>query len=108
MIVRRLGIVVLVLAVGVAIGLAMPSWRMTTVIFAPGGRSWRIAGEAPRQLPATLGIDDDGRLRLRVINEDSIGHSAGVLAVAAHDSETVPADLCTGTHFTGKTTILLK
>ena len=108
MIVRRLAIVAAIMAAGVGIGLAMPTWRTTTVIFAPGGRSWRLAGEAPRQLPATLGIEDDGRLRLRVINEDSIGHSAGVLAVAAHDSETVPADLCTGTHFTGKTTIVLK
>ncbi len=62
MIVRRLGIVVAVLAVGVGIGLAMPSWRVTT----------------------------------------------SVPAQPAHDSDTVPADLCTGTHFTGKTTILLK
>ena len=97
-----------ILALGVGIGLALPGWRIETITFEAGGRTWRLADSPPRRLPATLDIEDDGRLRLRVINRDSTGHSAGVLAVAASDSAEVPAEFCTGTHAAGATTLLLR
>lgn len=108
MIVRRLWIVGVILALGVGLGLALPTWRVITVIFEPGGRTWHVAGGSPRPLPATLDVEDDGRLRLRVINQDSAGHSAGVLALPARDSAIVPADICTGTHRRGANTIVLR
>jgi hypothetical protein len=107
-IVRRLWIVGVVLTLGFGLGLALPRWRVITVVFEPGGQTWHVAGEGPRPLPATLDVEDDGRLRLLVINRDSVGHNAGVLAFAAHDSATVPADLCTGTHSSGASTIVLR
>ncbi|HEY2805365.1 MAG TPA: hypothetical protein VGI92_05850 [Gemmatimonadales bacterium] len=105
---RRLGIVAVLLIAGFGIGMTLPSWRVITITFPRGGRSWSVAGESPRLLPGTMDIDDDGRLRLRVINEDSVSHSAGVIAVSAGDSTIVSADLCTGTHRRGANTILLR
>jgi hypothetical protein len=106
--VRRLWIVGVIVVLGFGLGLALPRWRVITVVFEPGGRTWHVAGESPRPLPATLDVDDDGRLRLRVLNLDTVIHDAGVLAVNARDSAVVPADICTGTHRTGANTIVLR
>ena len=88
---------------GVAFGFLLPRWRTITIEFPVGGREVRLPGGQIRPLPATIEIEDDGRLRLKVVNRDTIPHQAGVLGVSALDSATVGAELCTG----GARTILL-
>ena len=102
----KLVVLLFLLGGGLAFGLALPHWRTVTIVFEPGGRSYQLAGET-RPLPGTMQVDDDGWLRLRVINRDSVGHSAGVLGLPAQDSATVSAELCTGTHEHGQKTLVL-
>lgn len=92
---------------GLAFGLALPRWRTITIVFEPGGTSYSLIDGVSRPLPGTMQVDDDGRLRLRVINRDTVGHAAGVLGLPAQDSATVSAELCTGTHEHGQKTIVL-
>ena len=82
----------------------MPRWRTITIEFPAGGREVRLPDGAVRPLPATIDIEDDGRLKLKVINRDTIPHQAGVLGVSANDSATVGAEYCTG----GARTIVLQ
>lgn len=104
----RLALFAVPLVAGVVFGFLMPRWRTLTVEFALGGREVRLPDGVVRPLPATMDIEDDGRLRLRVLNRDSVPHQAGVLAVAARDSATVGAEACTGQRDAGPKTIVLQ
>lgn len=81
---------------GVAVGLKLPRWRTVSIAFERGGTQVVVRDSAAQPLPGRILIDDDGRLRLRVINRDTVPHQAGVLSVRALDSATVGAEACTG------------
>lgn len=104
---KRIVLALLIVGAGVFVGLRIPHWKTITIVFEAGGAAV-IDQKPPRRLPATLQIVDDGRLRLRVINRDSVPHAAGVLGLPARDSAIVSAELCTGTHEHGAKTILLR
>ncbi len=104
----KLALVALIVVAGVGLGLALPRWRMITIVFEPGGRDYHLENGQSMRLPATMDLLDDGRLRLRVVNRDSVGHAAGVLGLPARDSAIVSAELCTGTHEHGARTIVLR
>jgi len=55
-----------------------------------------------------MDIEDDGRLRLRVLNRDSLPHQAGALSVLARDSAVVAAEQCTGQDAGGVRRIVLQ
>ena len=104
----RLALFAVPLVAGVVFGFLMPRWRTLTVEFTLGGREVRMPDGVVRALPATMDIEDDGRLRLRVLNRDSLPHQAGALSVLARDSATVTAEQCTGQSGTGVTRIVLQ
>lgn len=95
------------LAIGTALGFLWPRWRVVTIEFAPGGRMALVEGDSVA-LPGTMSVDDDGRLRLRVVNRDSLPHQAGAYGVHAADSATVAAELCTGQPHGASRTIALR
>lgn len=100
----RLALFALPVVAGVALGFLLPRWRTLRIDFAPGGRAVSVEGGPAQVLPASLVIDDDGRLRLHVINRDTVAHQAGVLGVGARDSLLIGAELCTGQeHGKGRT-----
>jgi hypothetical protein len=82
-------------AIGAALGFFWPRWRVIDVEFAAGGHLVVVQGDSVA-LPGTMQVDDDGRLRLRVVNRDSVEHQAGAYGVSPADSATVIAQLCTG------------
>ena len=100
----RVALFAVPLLAGAVFGFLMPRWRTITIEFPAGGREVRLPDGVTTPLPATLEIEDDGRLRLKVINRDTIPHQAGVLGVSARDSATVGAEYCTG----GARTIVLQ
>lgn len=94
-------------AVGVTLGFFWPRWRVINVEFAAGGRLAVVQGDSVA-LPGTMQVDDDGRLRLRVMNRDSVPHQAGAYGVGATDSALVSAELCTGQPHGAARTIALR
>ena len=82
------------LVLGFALGAAILRERVVDVTFQEGGRAFRGGDGAPHRLPATLTLDGDGRLWLRVVNLDKRSHAVGVLSVEPGDSVEVRPDMC--------------
>lgn len=99
--------VVLIVALGAAIGLLLPKTTTTTIVFEPGGR-YTVGAAVRGTLPGQLHLTGLERLRLRVVNRDSLPRQAGVLGLRSGDSLVVPAEACTGTHSQDSITIALR
>ena len=85
---------VIPIAVGAWIGLVLPHHQALDVEFARGGRTWRFSDSPGRALPSTLNLKDNGMLKLRLMNRDTVMHAAGVFAVLPGDSIVVAPELC--------------
>jgi len=81
-------------ALGVVLGFLLPRRHSVVIEFDRGG-AVRVAGVV-KSLPASVLLEDDGRLQLVVVNRDTLPHQAGVLAVRQADSLVVDAAACTG------------
>lgn len=90
----RLNVLILAVGLTVAIVTAVLMRRPVVMRIEFSGGDTAVVDGTPHPLPYRMALPDDPRLRLRIVNRDSVWRAVGVAAIPARDSGMYTPDQC--------------